>query len=212
VNLKEPTARSDAVTKGFVESIFNADLNMHERKISNVGNPVSAQDVVTMAFADAHYLKQGRELDMKSQRITNLAEPTQPQDATTLNYINSVLARKKLPNQLFLFTRSPTISEVNLSDTAGPTLKFVFTYTVQADENARQLTYRSTHIVSSFEPNEPINRKELINRIAHNRQHESYSFSIAINKFLLTSNLIIIEPNEASRLVALKVDVYRSLA
>jgi hypothetical protein len=27
-NLREPTARSDAVTKGFVESIFNADLDM----------------------------------------------------------------------------------------------------------------------------------------------------------------------------------------
>jgi hypothetical protein len=28
VNLREPTARSDAVTKGFVESIFNTDLDM----------------------------------------------------------------------------------------------------------------------------------------------------------------------------------------
>jgi hypothetical protein len=86
---------------------------------------------------------------MKSQRITNLAEPTQPQDAATLNYVNSVLARKKLPSHLFIFSRTTTTFELNLSDTAGPTLKFVFTYITQADENARQLTYRSTHIVSS---------------------------------------------------------------
>jgi hypothetical protein len=39
VNLKKPTARSDAVTKGFVESIFNNDLDMHEHKISNVSDP-----------------------------------------------------------------------------------------------------------------------------------------------------------------------------
>jgi hypothetical protein len=57
VNLKEPTARSDAVTKGFIESIFNNDLDMHEHKISNVGDPVGAQDVMTLSFADAHYLK-----------------------------------------------------------------------------------------------------------------------------------------------------------
>jgi hypothetical protein len=43
VNLKEPTARSDAVTKGFVESIFNADLDMHEHKISNVADLVGAR-------------------------------------------------------------------------------------------------------------------------------------------------------------------------
>jgi hypothetical protein len=33
VNSREPTARSDAVTKGFVESIVNADLDMREHKI-----------------------------------------------------------------------------------------------------------------------------------------------------------------------------------
>jgi hypothetical protein len=38
VDLKEPTARSDAVTKGFVESIFNADLDTREHRISNVSN------------------------------------------------------------------------------------------------------------------------------------------------------------------------------
>jgi hypothetical protein len=51
VNLKEPTARSDAVTKGFVESIFSADLDMHEHKISNVADPVNAQDVITLSFS-----------------------------------------------------------------------------------------------------------------------------------------------------------------
>jgi hypothetical protein len=102
VNLKEPAARSDTVTKGFVESIFNNDLNMRQHKISNVGNPVSTQDVVPMSFDDAHYLRRSSQLDMKSQRITNLAEPTQPQDAATLNYVNSVLARKKLFSQLMI--------------------------------------------------------------------------------------------------------------
>jgi hypothetical protein len=150
---------------------------------------------------------------MKSHRIMNLVEPTQPQDATTLNYLNSVLARKKLFSQTFLFSRTtPTPLELNLSDTAGPTLKLVFTYVTQADENARQLTYRSTHIVISFELSKPLSPKEFINLIAYNKQHEPYSISITINKLLPTSNFIIIEPHETSRLVSLKVDVYRSLA
>jgi hypothetical protein len=102
VNLREPTARSDAVTKGFVESIFNADLDMRDHKTRNVANPVSGQDVVTVLFTDAHYLKQGSEIDMKSQRITNLAESSHLQDAATLNYINTVLVRKKLASQLFI--------------------------------------------------------------------------------------------------------------
>jgi hypothetical protein len=91
-------------------------------------NSVSGQDVVTMSFANAHYLKQGSELDLKSRRITNLAEPTHPQDAATLNYVNSVLARKKLASQLFISSRTTTAFELNLSDTAGPTLEFVFTF------------------------------------------------------------------------------------
>jgi hypothetical protein len=101
---------------------------------------------------------------------------------------------------------------LNLSDTAGPTLKFVFTFYTQADENMSRIASKSTHIVSANESNDPINRKEFINLIAYNSQHEPYSISIAINKFLPTSNLIIIEPHEASRLVSLKVDVFRSLA
>jgi hypothetical protein len=118
VNLREPTARSDAVTKGFVESVFNADLDMREHKIRNVADHVGGQDVATVSFADAHYLKQGREIDMKSQRITNLAKPSHLQDAATLNYINTVLARKKLASQLFVFSRTTTSFELNLSDTA----------------------------------------------------------------------------------------------
>jgi hypothetical protein len=111
-----------------------------------------------------------------------------------------VLARKKLASQTFLFSRTATTFELNLSDTAGPTLKFVFTYIKQADENARRLTYRSTHIVGSFEPEDPINRMEFVNLIAYTRQLEPYSISISVKKFTATSTLIIIEPHEASRL------------
>jgi hypothetical protein len=149
---------------------------------------------------------------MKSQRITKLADPTHLQDAATLNYVNSALARKKLGSQLFLLTRTTTLFEMNLSDSAGPTLKFVFTYITQADENARRLTYKSTHIVSANDPEDPINRKEFINLVGYNRQHEPFNIVISINKFIPTSNIIIIEPTEASKLVSLKVDVFRSLA
>jgi hypothetical protein len=211
--LKEPTAWSDAVTKGFVESLFTNDLNMHEHKISNVSDPVGAQDVMTLAFTDAHYLKHGSELDMKSQRITNLAEPTQPQDAATLNYVNSVLARKKLFSDLFIFTRSTsTPLELNLSDTAGPTSKFVFVFYTPADDNMSHIASKSTHIVSAFEPNDPINHVEFINLTAYNRQHETYTVSIAIRKFIGTSKLIIIDRHLDSRFVSLKVDVFISLA
>jgi hypothetical protein len=192
VNLKKPTVRSDVVTKGFIESIFNTDLNMHEHKISNVAEPVGAQDVVTMSFADAHYNKQSSELDMKLQRITNLVEPSHPQDAATLNYVNSVLARKKLFSQLFIFSRTTTLFELSLSDTAGPSLKFVFTFYTQADENTSRIASKSTHTVSANEASDPINRKEFISLIAYNRQHEPYSISITINKFLQTSSVIII--------------------
>jgi hypothetical protein len=132
---------------------------------------------VTLSFAEAHYLKQGSELDMKSRRIVNLADPTQLQDAATLNYINSVLARKKLASQLFVFSRTTTSFELNLSNSAGPTLKFVFTFITQADENARRLTYKATHIVSANEAEDPINRKEFINLVAYSRQHEPYNIS-----------------------------------
>jgi hypothetical protein len=50
VNLREPTARSDAMTKGFVEtlleSIFNTDLNMREHKLRIVASPASGQESV----------------------------------------------------------------------------------------------------------------------------------------------------------------------
>jgi hypothetical protein len=133
-----------------------------------VANPVSGQDVVTMSFAEAHYHMHGSELDMKSQRITNLAEPARPQDAATSNYVNSVLARKKLGSKLFIFSRTTTSFEMNLSDSAGPTLKIIFIYITQADENARRLTYKSTHIVSANEPEDLINGKEFINLVGYN--------------------------------------------
>lgn len=62
-NLWEPTARSDVVTKGYVDgaldSIFNANLYLRGHKITNVANPVDAQDAIMRAFAEANYLKRG---------------------------------------------------------------------------------------------------------------------------------------------------------
>jgi hypothetical protein len=128
VNSRVPTAQSNATTKGFVEtlleSIFNANLDMREHKLRNAASPVSRQDVVTISFDEAHYSKRGSELDMKSRRITNLAEPTNLQDAATLNYINSVLARRKLASQFLLFSRTTSLFEMTLSDSAWPISKF----------------------------------------------------------------------------------------
>jgi hypothetical protein len=116
-------------------------------------------DVITLSFAEAHNLKKGRESDMKSQRITNLTDPTRPQDAATLNYVKSVLARKKLGSQLFLFSRTTTSFELNLSDSAGHMLKFVFTYITQEDENIRRFTYKATQRISANEQEDPANRR-----------------------------------------------------
>jgi hypothetical protein len=101
---------------------------------------------------------------------------------------------------------------LNLNYTAGPTLKFVFTYVTHADENTRRLAFKSTHIVSANEPEDPINRNEFINLVIYNKQHEPYNVCISINKFTPTSNLIIIESHEVSRLASMRVDVFRSLA
>jgi hypothetical protein len=105
-----------------------------------------------------------------------------------------------------------TSFEINLTDSAGPTLKLVFTFIIHGDENARRITYKSTHILSANEPENPINRKEFINLVAYNKQHEPCNMFISVNKFLRTSTILILEPNEASKLVSLKVDVFRSLA
>jgi hypothetical protein len=101
---------------------------------------------------------------------------------------------------------------MNLSDSAGHTLKVVLTCITQADQKARRLTYKSTHIVSANDPQDPINRKEYMTFVGYNRQHEPFNLIISIINFISTSNIIIIEPNEASKLVSLKVDVFRSLA
>jgi hypothetical protein len=65
----------------------------------------------------------GFELHMSFRKITNVAEPTY---ATTIKYVVSVLAHKKLGNQLFLPLRTTNLFQEQLNDAAEPTLKLIF--------------------------------------------------------------------------------------
>jgi hypothetical protein len=112
-----------------------------------------------------------------------------------MNYNNNVLAHKKLGSQLFPPTRTTNLREVHLNESAGPTLKLVFSYIIWAVKNTRHSIFKSTRIISANEPDEPINQKEFINLMRYNRQCELFNTIISINKFTLTSYITIIEMN-----------------
>lgn len=65
---------------------------------------------------------------MAAHKIINVVDPTNPQDAATRNYVDNVLASKKLGSQLFIPSRAVDLFDVHLNNKTGPTLKFVFTY------------------------------------------------------------------------------------
>jgi len=57
-NVGNPIASSDAVTKGYVDSLGSPGgeiLDMNNNGITNVGNPISSSDVVTKGYVDSAY-------------------------------------------------------------------------------------------------------------------------------------------------------------
>jgi hypothetical protein len=60
-------------------------LNLGGHKISNIGNPVDAQDAVSRNYMEAMYVKRDGELNMSTHKITYAGEPTNAQDVATKN-------------------------------------------------------------------------------------------------------------------------------
>jgi hypothetical protein len=56
--------------------------------ITNVGQPVSARDVVTKGYADN--VAGSTHLDMRGHKIVNLKEPTARSDAVTKGFVESI--------------------------------------------------------------------------------------------------------------------------
>lgn len=83
------------------------------------------------------------------------------EDVATRNYDRSLLVRKKLGSWTLLLTRTADL-KVELSDTAGPTLKLVFSVTftnIVAGVDSTRSTTESTHIVGVNDEGNPRNRR-----------------------------------------------------
>ena len=117
--------QANAISAGNV--LGDATLNMNSHTISNLLDPVNAQDAVTKAWVQANTItgspaqivnasvatskltansteltNGSTPLNMNSQKITNLATPTTAQDASTKAYVDSAIASipSSIPNKI----------------------------------------------------------------------------------------------------------------
>jgi hypothetical protein len=95
---------------------FNGDL----ARITNVADPVDAQDVTTKNFTETTYVNTAGDtmtgvLSMGTNKITNVVDPTVTTDAATKNYVDDTIATS-------FATGTPppgnTIGTVNIEDNA----------------------------------------------------------------------------------------------
>ena len=122
VNLADPTGRSDATGKGYVDRLFldalrldgsskmTGNLDMSLNKIINCGQPTGARDVTNKAYVDSEVGKTLKldgsgvmtsVLDMNNQRIINLGNATHNQDAITLKQVNDGIATVSTENNKY---------------------------------------------------------------------------------------------------------------
>jgi hypothetical protein len=182
-NMKESSARSDGATKGYVDNMLFVKLqgstpmigglNLGGHKISDIAYPVDTLDAVSNSYMEAVYVKRDGELDMSIRQITNAGEPINAQDVATRNYVDSVLAHEKLDSQLLLLMRTAGVLEVEVNDTARPTLKLVFTlkaltYVEDVESQSSCSTFKSAHIVSTNDGSDLRNRREYIKLVVFN--------------------------------------------
>jgi len=139
-NLSDPVNSQDASTKNYVDNkylgtlsastqviqpvglgtpqIVNklnvlSNLNMNNNLISNVLNPVSAQDSATKYYVDNKTLDSFglpiNDINLNSKKITNLLNPTNAQDGATKNYVdNKIVSNSNI-----------TDGSINLSKLSG---------------------------------------------------------------------------------------------
>jgi hypothetical protein len=96
MNLGGPLGVHDAVNLKFLDRFHKLDgtsqmsgrLNMGGYCISNVGQPVSAGDLVTKGYADN--VVGSTHLDMRGHKIVSLKEPTARSDAVTKGFVESI--------------------------------------------------------------------------------------------------------------------------
>ena len=71
-------------------------INMTGNTLTNVSNPVNAQDIATKNYADTKMSTMMGDIQMTDNRITGLSDPVGNQDAATKLYVDNHMARQRL--------------------------------------------------------------------------------------------------------------------
>ena len=74
----------------------NGSINMTGNTLTNVSNPVNAQDIATKNYADTKMSTMMGDIQMTDNRITGLSDPVGNQDAATKCYVDNNMARQRL--------------------------------------------------------------------------------------------------------------------
>ena len=103
-NLITPTIRTDAATKGYVDSsiaTIMTNVDMNSNQIFNLGDPVDSHDPVTKEYVDSLLVtglktdgtsQMRGNIDMNTNQINNLVNPTVPSDGATKGYTDNLVS------------------------------------------------------------------------------------------------------------------------
>ena len=142
---------------------MTGDLNMGNRKIANVANPITNTQAVNKYYVDHNFLNRlrpnslGGDLDMRGHKITYAGLPTNQNDLANKQYVDSEIAKIPQPSGADYLKKDGSVPMTGNLDMNNKQIKSIAKPTDDNDATTKKYfedRLEQSHLVSSHKTNE----------------------------------------------------------